>query len=233
MASENYGAEDFSLIKAGEEKGGNAVLSVFSVIAYLGVFSSLIGAFMVFMSAMSSDNKALNYDVLAGCVIAFAVCIGAAIVTSVLQRRENEKAERLRGEFIKSTAPVDGKIVGINKYVKRIYHEGNTYEELLWSFNIEYRDSKTNEKRSVESEKYLNDVSNVISGDSVKIYFREDGTFELDGFALRKSEDDAKAELKITEIENGEDTVYSFNSRLSKGKTAKDKTVKNGKDKNE
>lgn len=200
---------EFKLERAEPFKNGSNGFSFSMLLAlsYLGIFASIICEFMVIMSALSRSDHAINYNVMAGGVIAFVVRGAASILFTVLENKAKKKLEQERTEALNSIEPVEGKITAVNRYIRRILHGGNVYEESLWTFNIEYYDEEKNETAVIESEKYLNDVTEVLSGDTVKIYFKPDKGFELSGFELRKSNADDKTELPVNEKVVSEESV--------------------------
>lgn len=189
---------------------GSFSFSMLLTISYLGIFASIICEFMVIMSSLSQPNGSINYTFMAGGVIAFVVCLAAAVFFTVCENKVKEKIEKKRQDLFENTKPVEGKITGINKYIRRIKHGSDVYEEALWTFNIEYFDKEKNDISAVESEKYLNDITEVLTDNTVCIYFKPDGGFELDGFKLRRSENDEKTEIPIIEKVVGEENVYTF-----------------------
>lgn len=225
----NYITE-YILIRAEDKRGKfrKVSYSLPITLSYLGIFSSLICEFMVIMSALSRSNHEINFTVMAGGAIVFVLCTVAAVAFSLLEKRSIQKADEERKEILKGITPVDGTVKNVNKYIRRIHHDGNAYEESVYTFSIEYSDSETGELKTLESEKYLNDVTQVLSDNKVNIYFEKNGDFELDGFVFRKSESDPPYPLEVNDIVTGEETIYAFDS-VTLG-TKKDK--KNDKTKN-
>lgn len=218
---------EYSLVRAEDKrkKFGKVSYSLPLTLSYLGIFASLICEFMVIMSAFSQPNHTIDFTVMAGGLIVFVISVALTFVFSALEKKSIQKAENIRKEILNSITPVNGKVKSINKYIRRIYHDGNAYEESLYTFNIEYDDPKNGELKTLESEKYLNDVTQVLANNEVKIYFDDNGDAELDGFVFRKSDSDTAFPFKINEIITGEETVYAFDSvTLGKKKNKKHKT---------
>lgn len=214
MLEKKNGSEfKYSLLKANEfdSDTDRVPFQLLMTVACLGVFSSVVCEFMLIMSALSGTEHKLNYKFMAGGVIVFIVCAAAAFIFGALQKNAVKKLRQKERDFIDSTTPVDGKIIAVNSYVKLIHHGKSTYRETLWSMLIEYTDDDGAVK-TIESEKYLNDICEVLTDTAVKIYFKDNERFILDGFKLRKDENDERINVSVNEIQNGEDTVYTFNS---------------------
>ncbi len=203
---------EYTLIKADEEKFVGVSYSLPLTLSYLGVFSSLVCEFMVIMSALSKPDHAVNYVTLAGGALVFALCVVGAVIFNILQKKSLAKAEIKRNKLLETITPINGKITGVNKYVTHIHHGENLYEQALWTFTVEYADSKSGESKTLESEQYLNDVTEVLKDNDVKIYFTDDDSFELAGFSFRTNENDEKYDFIINEKVVGEETVYTFDT---------------------
>ena len=70
------------------------------------------------------------------------------------------------------------------------------FDETIWNFIIKYKD-ENNEIITVKSEKFLNDISEVLASKNVTVYALEDGTFEFGKYKLRENKDDDFVKLKI------------------------------------
>ncbi len=197
----------YELIPA--EQSGTGVMPLLISVSYLGIFAGVVSIFMVLMSAMSEGKEGIDFTLLAGSIVVLALCIVLVIVFSLISYKGKEKFRNSHYDLIKNSDGCSGRIISVNRYVERILHKGSAYEQAMWSLNIEYTD-KDGKTAVIESEKYLNDVTEVLCGSSVTVYLKNNGKFELDGFEIRQSEEDAKLIAPVKDIVTGEKEVYTF-----------------------
>lgn len=204
MNTENNIFEDDTkptLIRAGGDDANysNKTFRLFLSLGYLGIFGSFICMFMMIMSAVSRENHLLDVKPMAAAIIALVVCIVAVIVVSLLDKKSRNEFKTAEKKLLANAKSVDGRIVGVVKHIRHVSYAREVFDEITWNFKIEYFDEENNKTCTVESDRYLNDISAVLADDSVKVYIKSDGTLAFDGYKLRESFDDEYISPEIEE----------------------------------
>ena len=190
--------EKFELVRAEEKdsKYSNPKLRLMLTIGYLGIFGSIITVFMIFMSALSRENYDFDVTYTAAAIVVMMVCAAAVVVLNI--RDKKAKKEFLKNEktLRKNAQKYRGKIVGAEKNIRHVTYMKEVFDEIIWNFIIKYK-NENNEIITIKSEKFLNDISEVLTSKNVTVYALKDGTFEFGGYKLRENADDDFVKLKI------------------------------------
>lgn len=177
----------------------NPMIQLLSAIAYLGVFGSVICGFMIIMSAASDKNNTLDISLMSVTITVFAVCIAAVIVLGIVNKNSEKKLRQEDNIKILNARRTDGKVVGVVKHINHVAYRHEIFDETIWNFKINYFNEEKNCICTVESDRYLNDISTVLANDTVTVYIKSDGKLAFDGYKLRKSFDDDYIKLEIEE----------------------------------
>lgn len=190
-----------TLIKADGDDANysNKMLRLLLSLGYLGVFGSFICMFMMIMSAVSRENRLLDVKPMAAAIVTLAVCIAVVIAVTILDKKGRKDFQAAEERLLTNAKAVDGRVVGVVKHIRHVSYAREVFDEITWNFKIEYFDEENNETRTVESDRYLNDISTVLADDSVTVYIKSDGTLAFDGYKLRESFDDEYISPKLEE----------------------------------
>lgn len=191
--------EKIKLIKAeGEDsKYSNPMLRLLLALGYLGIFGSIITVYMIIMSAMPRDDHNVEITLMAAALIAFAVCTAAVVFLNIIDKKARKEFFEKENTLRKNAKRFDGKIVGVEKHIRHVRYINEVFDEILWNFKIEYFDDEKNELLTVSGEKFLNDISEVLSEDSVSVFVPEDGSVFFDDYRLKKDPDDEFLKLEV------------------------------------
>ncbi len=206
--------EQPELTRAHADGGGSALFSVLAAVAYLGIFGGIICCAAAILINISESDGQEDYTLLAQGIIAAAASGCLAVLFALLGRKARSSDVRKREQLLKSLPRVEGKIVGITKYVRTIKQGSAVYHDAEWSFKIEYTDTQ-GKRHTAESERYVDDVQDMLKSDRVYVYLKDDG-IELDGYELRKSDDDPAAELKVSEVADDEVTLFCYGEKTAR-----------------
>lgn len=190
--------EKFELIRAEEKdsKYSNPKLRLILTIGYLGIFGSIITVFMIFMSALSRENHEFDVKYTAAGIVVMMVCTAAVVVLNIQDKKAKKEFFKNENILRKNAQKYRGKIVGAEKNIRHVTYMKEVFDETIWNFIIKYKD-ENNEIITVKSEKFLNDISEVLASKNVTVYALEDGTFEFGKYKLRENKDDDFVKLKI------------------------------------
>lgn len=189
----------FTLQKAEtkDHKYSSPALSMTTAISGLLTFGSTICLMVILLTALSGGDVR---EELFAAAVAAALLSGSVFVISWLMFK---KAKRVflkkRKEMYRSARKLTGKVIGVTKHIRHVKYMRDTFDEILWSFKIEYKDG--NEVKTVTSDKYLNDISKVLKSDRVSVFVLEDNTLVFKNYCLRNNESDPyiKLETEVTE----------------------------------
>ena len=189
---------DFELVRAEEKdsKYSNPKLRLMLAIGYLGIFGSIITVYMITMSALSREDHGFDAAYTAAALVVLAVCIAAVIALNVMDKKAKKEFFKNEKTLRKNAKKYRGKIVGAEKNIRHVTYMKEVFDEIIWNFIIKYKD-ENNEIVTVKSEKFLNDISEVLASRNVAVYALEDGTFEFGGYKLRENPDDDFVKLKV------------------------------------
>ena len=190
--------EKLELVRAEEKdvKYSNPKLRLMLAIGYLGIFGSIITVFMIFMSALSRENHKFDVTYTIVAIVVMTLCIAAVIVLNMLDKKAKKEFFKNEKMLRKNAKKYRGKIVGAEKNIRHVTYMKEVFDETIWNFIIKYKD-ENNEIITVKSEKFLNDISEVLASKNVTVYALEDGTFEFGGYKLRENKDDDFIKLKV------------------------------------
>ncbi len=190
--------EKLELVRAEEKdvKYSNPKLRLMLAIGYLGIFGSIITVFMIFMSALSRENHKFDVTYTIVAIVVMTLCIAAVIVLNMLDKKAKKEFFKNEKMLRKNAKKYRGKIVGIEKNIRHVTYMKDVFDEIIWNFIIKYK-NENNEIITVKSEKFLNDISEVLASKNVTVYALEDGTFEFGGYKLRENKDDDFIKLKV------------------------------------
>ena len=172
-------------------------LSMAAAIGGLLAFGGLICLGMVFPAILSGGSVKGEF---------FAAGVGVTVlggslfvISQMMFRKAKREFLKKRKEMYKSGKRFSGRVVGVNKHVRHVKYMKDTFDETLWSFKIEYNDG--GEIRTVTSDKYLNDISQVLKSDKVTVVILGDGTAVFKNYCLRNNENDPCIKLETEETE--------------------------------
>ena len=190
---------DFKLQKAEskDSKYKSPALSLFSAVSGLFAFGGMICLCAVLLTQMSGGNVNANFF-----LASFVITILGSVmftVSSFLYKKGKSVYLSQRKEMIKSAKKFEGRIIGVTKFIKHVKYMKDTFDEIVWRFKIEYNDD--GEVKTVFSDKYLNDISNVLKSDKVNILALEDNTLVFKNYQLRHNENEPYIKLETEEIE--------------------------------
>ena len=188
----------FELMRAEEKdaKYSNPKLRLLLAIGYLGIFGSIITVFMIFMSALSREDHGFDSMYTAAAIIVLAICTAAVIVLGILDKKAKKEFLKNEKNLRKNAKKYKGKIVGAEKNIRHVQYLKDVFDETIWNFIIKFKD-ENDEIVTVKSEKFLNDVSEVLASRNVTVYALQDGTYEFGGYKLRENTDDDFVKLKV------------------------------------
>ncbi len=188
-----------SLFRAESEdsKYSNPMLRLFLTLGFLGIFGSIITLYMIVMSYFSRGKTHFEFEFAAAAVIAFVICAAAVTVLNIIDKKEKNKFLEKEKTKLKNAKRYKGKVIGAEKHINHVRYLNDVFDEVVWNFIIEYFDEETNKNIMVQSEKFLNDISEVLSEDSVTVCVLEDGTLFFEDYRLRESRDKDFIKLKI------------------------------------
>ena len=190
--------EQFELVRAEakDAKYSNPSLRLFLALGYLGIFSSVIAVYMIIMSALSREDHGFNVQYTAVAIVVFIVCLTAVIVMNYLDKKARKEFFKKEKQLLKNAKKYKGKIVAAEKNIRHVKYVNEVFDEIIWNFVIKYK-NENDEIITVKSEKFLNDISEVLKSRSVTVYVLEDGSNSFGGYHLREKADDEYIKLKI------------------------------------
>ena len=190
--------DEFKLIRAEEKdaKYSNPKLRLMLTIDYLGIFGSVITICMIVMSAFSRDNHSVDFKYISAAAVVLILCVAAAAALNVMDKKARKEFLKNEKNLRKNAKKYKGKIVGTEKNIRHVTYMKEVFDEIIWNFIIKYKD-ENNEIITVKSEKFLNDISEVLASRNVTVYALEDGTFEFGGYKLRENSGDDFVKLKV------------------------------------
>lgn len=190
--------KNFELVRAEEKdaKYSNPKLRLMLTIGYLGIFGSIITVYMIVMSALSREDHGFDVTYTAAAIIVFAVCTAAVAVLNIFDKKAKKEFLKNERNLRKNAKKYRGKIVGAEKNIRHVMYMKDVFDEIIWNFVIKYK-NENDEIITVKSDKFLNDISEVLTSKNVIVYELEDGTFEFGGYKLRENPDDDFVKLKV------------------------------------
>ncbi len=194
--------EQFELVKADEKdcEYSNPLLRILSAVFGIVGFGSLIAIFMAVLSAFAGGASALSVKFFCSAGMAFALSAAAAAIAGYYDKKERRKFLKHKKALRKNAVKIEGRIVGIEKRIRHVSYMNDVFDEILWNFQVEYK-NENNETLVVPSDRFLNDISEVLKNDKVTVYVMKDGKIGFGGYQLRKSAEDRPLKLKINVIE--------------------------------
>ncbi len=189
----------FTLQKAErtDTKYKNPALTMTAAIAGLGCFGGIICLCTILLSALSGGN--VSGGIFAAAAAVTLVCGAVFAAASIMFQKRKKEYLKKRRELSKSAVRVQGKVVGVTKYVRHVKYMKDTFDEILWCFKIKYKDGDN--YKTVQSDKYLNDISKVLKSDKVEVLILEDKTLAFKNFKLRKDDNEPFVKLETEIIE--------------------------------
>ena len=197
----------FELVRAEDKyaKYSNPTLRLLIALGCLGIFASMVGEFMVVMSAVSQkgQNTQKNMTVGAGALIVFAVCLADVIFLSKRDKHNRKQFLNEQKNLKKTAVKYKGKIVKVQKHIRHVKYMNEVFDETTWRFVVKYK-NENEQIITILSEPFLNDISQVLKSRSVDVYVLSDGSCEVSEYKLRVSEDEPPIEFKteLTEEES-------------------------------
>lgn len=190
--------EKFELIRAEEKDAeySNPMIRLFLTLGYLGIFGSIIAVYMIIMSALSRDDHGFDVTYTAAAVIIFAVCLVAVILLNISDKKNRNEFLKNKKQLRRNAKKYKGKIVAAEKNIRHVKYMNEVFDEIIWNYVIKFK-NENNEILTVKSEKFLNDISEILSSRNVTVYSLENGTYEFGGYKLRESSDEDFVELKV------------------------------------
>ena len=178
-------------------KFSNPVLSMTAALSGLGAFGGIICLCMVLMSALSGGNVSSKFFCAA--TVITIICGMIFVAVSFTFQKQKKMYLKKRKELSKNAVRVQGKVVGVTKYVRHVKYMKETFDEVLWCYKIKYKDG--DKYKTVQSDKYLNDISKVLKSDKVDVLILEDKTLVFKNYQLRKDETEPYVKFETEEIE--------------------------------
>lgn len=197
--SDEKSAPELILAQSSDAKRSAPMLQLLSAVAYLGIFSSLVGAYMIVMSSFSGNESGLIKKAMPAAVLIFAVCVAAVFVFRFLDKRNRAAFEEKEREKLNSSPCFDGEVKKIKKHIRHVSYSHEVFDEITWRFVIEYTDSETGEVCTADSDAYLNDISDILADSGVKVHKLSDGALIFDGYKLKKSFKDKGVSFEVDE----------------------------------
>ncbi len=188
-----------------DSKRSAPMIQLFSAVAYLGIFSALVGAYMIVMSGFSGNKSDLLKKAMPAAVLIFAVCVAAVFVFRFLDKKNRAAFEEKEREKLNSSPCFDGEVKKIKKHIRHVSYSHDVFDDITWRFVIEYTDSESGKVYIADSDAYLNDISDVLADSGVKVHKLSDGALIFDGYKLKKSFGDKGISLEVEE--ESEDTA--------------------------
>lgn len=128
------------LLKAyGEnEDYNNNVLRLMSALCCLGIFGSIICMLMIAVASLSRNSGFVNIKPLAAAIIVLFVSIAGAAALSFLDKKSKSQFYACEKNCLANAVCIDGNVVGVVKHVRHITYAHEMFNEITWSFKIEY-----------------------------------------------------------------------------------------------
>lgn len=187
------------LAQSSDSKRSAPMLQLFGALAYLGIFSSLVGAYMIVMSSFSGNESGLMKKAMPAAVLIFAVCVAAVFIFRFLDKKNRAAFEEKEREKLNFSHCFDGEVKKIKKHIRHVSYSHEVFDEITWRFVIEYTDSETKEVCTADSDAYLNDISDILADSDVKVHKLPDGALIFDGYKLKKSFKDKGVGFEVEE----------------------------------
>lgn len=192
--------DSFVLQKAAsdETKYTNNILSLIIALSGLGAFGSLICLCMTVISAFSRQ-KFDNIGLIAASFIGMLLCVLVFVVADEMYKQRKKAYLKAQKKLYKKAERIKGRVVGAVKYVRHVKYMRDTFDDIQWCFKIEY--GFGDEKKIIESDRYLNDISQVLADDRVYVLMLDGEVIAFEGYKLRCDDREPYVQLNTEEIE--------------------------------
>ncbi len=172
-------------------------LNMLIALGGLGVFAGIICIFVILLSALSGGRS--NDQ-------AFIAAVGITIICAFVFTASYAAFNRKKKAYIKNKKSMltnakrfSGHIVGIVKNIRHVEYMHETFDEVTWSFKIEYTDDAGT--KTINSDLYLNDITQVLKDDRVSVLVLSDGATAVKNFHLRNETSDPVIDMPVEEVE--------------------------------
>lgn len=202
------GGSKYELERVEEMSGNTFKYGFFRIVCAIGL---LVSGFIagVGVPQMMNALKVEKFFIVSSCLFIFFTVM--FFVNGKKYKESKFEDKKKREEIIASVTPVKGVITNVVKYVTvtTAKESGVRTTSILYSAMVEYYDpSIIGAKRTIESDKFHNDISKLLRSNKVNIYFKPDGSgYYIEDFDVRKDEWDIQAKIPLTS-EVDHTTVY-------------------------
>ena len=176
------------------------VLRVLIAVCYTGILAAVMAGMASVFSVASGAEK--GWDKLAAAAAALVVFGAGTVILSIVDRSKRSQYENEQARLDREAKVFRGTVELARKHVRTAQYGSGRYEEITWSFSVSYND-ENGDTKTVNSPRYLNDISHILADRAVDVHVREDGVCTFGDFRLAQNEDEGIA-LDVSESEEND-----------------------------